>query len=293
MENGSAVADDDRHSILGDAKHKILGQMKNQFNSSSVGGASSSENDLLIDEEEDTTDTDSTEKPDKTVKELVKPESEKSTDESESTEEVKPPIILSFRKQAKGTKSKMTTRSAIHRGVEIEKKSSEHDSESEGLKRSTRRRSKDCNESVLQSAIARKEKSYNESSKPQRLTRQLKPTQKILDNIAAAAKDKSPPKKEKKRKTIAENTRKRKSDASSEYAESKCRRSGRLTQNSVTNNSESDSDTKPHEEINGVEEEQDFTSHLDADSVTAQLIASRLCVCTSPTKYTPLSESSK
>lgn len=52
------------------------------------------------------------------------------------------------------------------------------------LKRSSRRRS---SESILQSAIARKEKSYNESLKPQRSTRLLKPTQKILDNLANAA----------------------------------------------------------------------------------------------------------
>lgn len=58
-------------------------------------------------------------------------------------------------------------------------------------KRSSRRRSKDCNESILQSAIARKVKSYNESSKPQRLTRQLKPTQKILKNLALAKQEKN------------------------------------------------------------------------------------------------------
>ena len=56
------------------------------------------------------------------------------------------------------------------------------------LKRSTRRRKSGDNcESVLQSAIARKEKSYNESAKPQRLSRQLKPTPKILENLANAA----------------------------------------------------------------------------------------------------------
>lgn len=84
----------------------------------------------------------------------------------------KPRIVLTFRKPK--NKAKQTN----FRGKEVV------------LKRSSRRRSKDCNESVLQSAIARKEKSYNESNKPQRLTRQLKPTQKILDNIANAAKNK-------------------------------------------------------------------------------------------------------
>lgn len=86
----------------------------------------------------------------------------------------KPRIVLTFRKPK--NKAKQTNA----RGKEVV------------LKRSSRRRSKDCNESVLQSAIARKEKSYNESNKPQRLTRQLKPTQKILDNIANAAKHKKP-----------------------------------------------------------------------------------------------------
>lgn len=49
------------------------------------------------------------------------------------------------------------------------------------IKRSLRCRGKHSSESVLQSAIARKEKSYNESNKPQRLSRQRrsKPT---LDN---------------------------------------------------------------------------------------------------------------
>lgn len=57
------------------------------------------------------------------------------------------------------------------------------------LKRSARRRSKDCNESVLQSAIARKEKSYNETIRPQRLSRRLKPTPKILANLEMCQKN--------------------------------------------------------------------------------------------------------
>lgn len=58
-----------------------------------------------------------------------------------------------------------------------------------GLKRSARRRSKDCTESILQSAIARKEKSYNETVRPQRLTRKLKPTAKILANLEMCQKN--------------------------------------------------------------------------------------------------------
>ncbi|CAG5035106.1 unnamed protein product [Parnassius apollo] len=51
-------------------------------------------------------------------------------------------------------------------------------------KRSTRRRSKEFSENVLANAIARKEKSYNEtySGPTQRLSRRIKPTAKILAN---------------------------------------------------------------------------------------------------------------
>lgn len=49
------------------------------------------------------------------------------------------------------------------------------------IKRSLRCRGKNSSESILQSAIARKEKSYNESNKPQRLSRQKKLTKKNLD----------------------------------------------------------------------------------------------------------------
>lgn len=88
-------------------------------------------------------------------------------DSSVDSQKGKPRIVLTFRKPSKPLRNRDNTKEVV-------------------LKRSSRRRSKDCNESVLQSAIARKEKSYNESNKPQRLTRQLKPTQKILDNIANA-----------------------------------------------------------------------------------------------------------
>ncbi|XP_057653993.1 histone-lysine N-methyltransferase EHMT1 [Diorhabda carinulata] len=54
----------------------------------------------------------------------------------------------------------------------------------ESTKRSSRR--KNSKKSVLQNAIARKVKSYNEPCRPQRLTRQLKPTMKVLENIAQA-----------------------------------------------------------------------------------------------------------
>lgn len=49
------------------------------------------------------------------------------------------------------------------------------------IKRSLRSRGKNSSESILQSAIARKEKSYNESNKPQRLSRQRR-SKTIVDN---------------------------------------------------------------------------------------------------------------
>lgn len=57
----------------------------------------------------------------------------------------------------------------------------ESDSSHTTPKRSTRRRSKD-NDNVLANAIARKEKSYETQAIPQRLSRRLKPTAKVLAN---------------------------------------------------------------------------------------------------------------
>lgn len=57
----------------------------------------------------------------------------------------------------------------------------ESDSSHTTPKRSTRRRSKDS-DNVLANAIARKEKSYETQQAPQRLSRRIKPTAKILAN---------------------------------------------------------------------------------------------------------------
>lgn len=100
----------------------------------------------------------------------------------EEFEHEKPRIVLTFRKPNKPNDDTNLGRRSLRHKINTEENPDE-----KVLKRSARRRSKDCSESVLQSAIARKEKSYNESNKPQRLTRQLKPTQKILENIASAA----------------------------------------------------------------------------------------------------------
>lgn len=60
------------------------------------------------------------------------------------------------------------------------------DKEKNTVKRSLRCRAKNSTESILQSAIARKEKSYNESNKPQRLTRQKKSAKKLLESTERA-----------------------------------------------------------------------------------------------------------
>lgn len=67
----------------------------------------------------------------------------------------------------------------------IKKSVNDNDSDVKGkstIKRSLRCRGKNSSESILQSAIARKEKSYNESNKPQRLSRQRR-SKTILDSI--------------------------------------------------------------------------------------------------------------
>ncbi|EEZ97316.2 histone-lysine N-methyltransferase EHMT2 [Tribolium castaneum] len=108
--------------------------------------------------------------------------SPRADDAPNTNDEEKPRIILSFKKPASDESPPVGGRRSLRYKNPEEKPE---------LKRSARRRSKDCSESVLQSAIARKEKSYNESNKPQRLTRQLKPTQKILENLALAKMEKS------------------------------------------------------------------------------------------------------
>lgn len=136
--------------------NKLLIQMKSQFNNS--GGESKEEAAMAEVVQEESMET---------GEESAKSDCEVSEEDNNGVD--KPRIVLTFRKP------KNKAKQVNFRAKEVV------------LKRSSRRRSKDCNESVLQSAIARKEKSYNESNKPQRLTRQLKPTQKILDNIASAA----------------------------------------------------------------------------------------------------------
>ncbi|XP_017783389.1 PREDICTED: histone-lysine N-methyltransferase EHMT2 isoform X2 [Nicrophorus vespilloides] len=137
------------------------------------------------------------------------------------------------------------------------------------VKRSTRRRSRDYNESILKTAIARKEKSYNESDKPQRLTRQLKPTQKILDNIANAAASKHEKKKRVKGGDGEEKVVKVKST----------RRRTKVVEQLV----------EIKEEI--VESDTKLNIELDTKPVLVpQMTATQLCVCSHETKYYVLVE---
>lgn len=66
-------------------------------------------------------------------------------------------------------------------GAQTTSENDESDSSHTTPKRSTRRRSKDS-DNVLANAIARKEKSYETQPTPQRLSRRIKPTAKILAN---------------------------------------------------------------------------------------------------------------
>lgn len=97
----------------------------------------------------------------------------------EDEAEIQPRIVMHFRKplntstiKVKNDPDNLKSRRSLRNKIQETQ-----------LKRSARRRISKDGESVLQSAIARKEKSYNEAAKPQRLTRQLKLTPKILENL--------------------------------------------------------------------------------------------------------------
>ncbi|KAF2905274.1 hypothetical protein ILUMI_00894 [Ignelater luminosus] len=108
--------------------------------------------------------------------------------ENQEENDEKPRIVLTFRKPTTNDSFKSKNKDeSVNSGRRTLRAKLQIVEDNVILKRSPRRRSRDCNESVLQSAIARKEKSYNEASKPQRLTRQLKATPKILENLANAA----------------------------------------------------------------------------------------------------------
>lgn len=100
--------------------------------------------------------------------------------EEESKSDNKPRLVMHFRKPLNSTVGNVK---GLNNNVKSHKSLRNKIQETQ-LKRSARRRISRDGESVLQSAIARKEKSYNEAAKPQRLTRQLKLTPKILENLS-------------------------------------------------------------------------------------------------------------
>lgn len=195
-------------SDQGDEKafiNTLLGEMKSQFNKAEHKGECGikTEPDIMMN------DFSLKSSPVNEVQ-LGTVESDLSTNESESkdsskldglpqTEDTsneedldgKPRIVLLFKKPSDETSPSKNKDIMPGRRSLRNKHISVDESVDESVpKRSSRRRSKDCSESILQSAIARKEKSYNEANKPQRLTRQLKPTPKILENLALAKQEK-------------------------------------------------------------------------------------------------------
>ncbi|CAH0559037.1 unnamed protein product [Brassicogethes aeneus] len=130
-------------------------------------------------------------------------------------------------------------------------------------KRSSLRRKKGLNKSVLQNAIARKEKSFNVFTKSLRSTRQLKPTPKILENLSVA-------KLERKLGIETKKNKMRKKNVESKISKKK-----------KTEENESNELCSSPKEI---------SSHMKEDkaknefiSVAEELIASRRCLCTEPT----------
>ncbi|KAJ2946713.1 hypothetical protein O0L34_g12771 [Tuta absoluta] len=131
------------------------------------------------------------------------------------TEDPKPRIVLTFRSEKAGAKSstmKIVPTEEKHEEISPRRsnrtRAAKYDSEEEGdhpitpkkekgqhtsendeasdsshtaVKRSTRRRSKEF-DNVIANAIARKEKSYNETPTPSRPSRRIKPTAKVLAN---------------------------------------------------------------------------------------------------------------
>ncbi|OWR50996.1 histone-lysine N-methyltransferase EHMT2 like protein [Danaus plexippus plexippus] len=168
---------------------------------------------MLTDSENPVTkqDDDNDASPDNLTVRVDKIEVVKKPDKEADAEDPKPRIVLTFRSEKSGARSSnmkivsteekhedISPRRSIRRRNTINYnyvKESDDDNishadsdddepiESMTHKRSTRRRSKDFSD-VIANAIARKEKSYNESSSvpTQRLSRRIKPTAKILAN---------------------------------------------------------------------------------------------------------------
>ncbi|KAF5275890.1 hypothetical protein FQR65_LT04129 [Abscondita terminalis] len=194
IESQEIEVDDDKTFI-----DVILGEMKNQFNKTDKRNSPELINFVTEEEVYNNGNEDAEEETkielDCKVEEVINEEECESNKDDVDVEaceeqEEKPRIVLTFRKPnvEDNVKNKKNSEGGVGTGRRaLRAKLQIVDDDKMILKRSARRRSRDCNESVLQSAIARKEKSYNEASKPQRLTRQLKATPKILENLANAA----------------------------------------------------------------------------------------------------------
>nr|XP_022910079.1 histone-lysine N-methyltransferase EHMT1 [Onthophagus taurus] len=136
------------------------------------------------------------------------------------------------------------------------------------LKRSIRQRKSKDGESVLQSAILRKEKSYNEPARSQRPTRQLKLTPKILENLGqfSSNREKVKTSKNNKHKVLDKCFKRVKRTKLDAFEEEKCfRRSQRKSTSRFKEISQDNS------QINTIENSENFD---EPDS------NSKLCFCT-------------
>lgn len=302
--------------------NKLLGEMKCQFNRSDTDKNSEAKNQIV---------ESMSNLPQKEIVSMAQEESysddviKDEINKKDKTDGDKPRIVLLFKKPGKADNAVQTKRSSTR------SREGDNQVQEEVLKRSSRRRSKDC-ESVLQSAIARKEKSYNESNnKPQRLTRQLKPTKKILENLELAKQEKqsrqsqylqkrrnsdnfdsnlsgeelnnsstSPKRKHKRSKSREKklsrsiNNGKAKTKVDSDESENDSgaleenndiikgtRRSQRL---SSRHKEESMELEKNLDDTPSTAEKNYYANDPECSSVGAELIASRLCLCTKKTQ---------
>lgn len=170
-----------KHSNLNEVNFvkKVLGEMKTKFNKADISDPSTVDCNMKDHESEvnnitETFESTLTKKTESTSNGQSDPPNENDSNEKlpeESTNE--PRIVMLLTKSPNAKLKSTTTKKAL--------KNRPHDKIDN--KRLSLRRGRDSNESVLQSAIARKEKSYNESIKPQRLIRKIKPVQKDLDAV--------------------------------------------------------------------------------------------------------------
>ncbi|CAH1111046.1 unnamed protein product [Psylliodes chrysocephalus] len=260
--------------------NKLLGEMKSKFNKpQDLTEESKDESKIEVENEIKDEDIDTPE-----VTQFKKPNSESMIKSSKGNS----PSRRSFRQKNNYSEEKLD----------------------DSLKRSSRRRSK---ESVLQNAIARKEKSYNESSKPQRLSRQLRPTKKVLENIAQAkevkkVKMKTP---EKCSKSESNVEMLREGPKKGKNSPSKNQRHVKRLKTSDSDKSESNSSFEDEVEIEAgknvrksrrisasqllfspkpqiADDAEDIPNYLENSIIENPELAVRLCLCTQKSKFYPL-----